>query len=43
MCSKDKYKEITSTQEFKEMGIFPESSSVKIIDEVMVIKFTNNP
>lgn len=37
-CSKDKYKKITQTEEFKNMPVYPNNGSIKIIDNVIVIK-----
>lgn len=42
-CSKDDYKEIIESEEFKKMGIFPSKSSVKIINDIMVVKLTDTP
>ncbi len=41
-ASLDKEKEIAQTDEYKEMGYWPSMSSVKIIDDVMVIKLSDN-
>lgn len=43
MCSDKTYKKITETEEFKNMKIFPEQNSVKVINGIMVVKLTNNP
>jgi len=37
------YTEIIESNEFKEMGIFPEQDAVKVINNVMVVKLTNTP
>ena len=34
---------IVNTDEFKQMPVFPEKNSVKIISGVMVVKFTDEP
>lgn len=43
LCEDNDYNKILETQEFKEMGIFPEKNSVKVINEIMVVKFSENP
>ena len=40
-ADKDQYKAIIETDEFKEMEIYPENESVKIIDGVVVVKISN--
>jgi len=42
-CSDKQYMEILETEEFKDMGVFPNNNSVKVINGIMVVKFTNNP
>lgn len=42
-CKDYEYYTIITSDEFKQMDIFPGENSVKIIDDVMVIKFTENP
>lgn len=42
LCSYEKYKEITQTKEFKNMPIYPDDGSIAIIDNVVVIKISNN-
>lgn len=41
-CSIEDYYKICGTEEFKQMKIFPEENSVKEINGVMVVKFTEN-
>ena len=41
-ASPEAYYQICGTEEFKEMSIFPSPNSVKEIDGVIVVKFTNN-
>jgi len=43
LYDKKTYTEIIESNEFKEMGIFPEQDAVKVINNVMVIKFTDTP
>lgn len=43
LCTSDEYKKIILTQEFKDMKTFPDRNSVKVINGVMVVKFSNNP
>ena len=42
-CSDEDYERITQSQEYQEMGIFPDSDSVKIIDGIVVFKLTDDP
>ena len=42
-CKDYEYYTIVNSEEFKKMDIFPGENSVKIIQDVMVIKFTENP
>ena len=42
ICSKEKYREIVETEEFKNMPIYPTNGSIKIINNVVVIKTTDN-
>ncbi len=42
-CSFEDYERITQSQEYQEMGIFPDSDSVKIIDGIVVFKLTDDP
>lgn len=42
-CKDYEYYTIITSDEFKQMDIFPGKNSVKIIDDVMVVKFTENP
>ena len=42
-CTKEEYKTIIATEEFKNMGIFPNEDSVKVINNIMVVKLTENP
>lgn len=39
-CSNDEYSKIINSKEFKEMSVFPNSSAVKVIDNIIVVKFT---
>lgn len=41
MCSRDEYNEIIKTDEFKQMPIYPNKGSVKIINDIVVIKTSN--
>lgn len=43
MASDDSYHRIVNTAEFKEMTIFPQKDSVKIIDGIVVVKLKNEP
>lgn len=38
ICSKDEYYKIIKTEEFKKMPVYPISGSVRIIDDIIVIK-----
>lgn len=42
-CEPLKYLEVVSSDEFKNMNIYPNENSVQIIDGVMVVKMTDNP
>lgn len=42
-CDDYEYYTIIHSQEFEEMDIFPGENSVKMINDVMVVKFTNSP
>ncbi len=42
-CKDYEYYSIVNSEEFKQMDIFPGENSVKIIQDVMVVKFTQNP
>ena len=42
-CDDYEYYTIIHSDEFKEMDIFPGKNSVKMINDVMVVKFTNSP
>ena len=42
-CEDYQYYTIVNSADFEEMNIFPGKNSVKIIDDVMVVKFTNTP
>ncbi len=42
-CKDYEYYTIINTEEFKQMDIFPGENSVKMINDVMVVKFTDNP
>ena len=42
-CDDYEYYTIIHSDEFKEMGIFPAEDSVKMINDVMVVKFTDSP
>lgn len=42
-CTNEQYKAIIQTDEFKKMGLYPATNSVKVINNIMVVKFTNNP
>ena len=42
-CNDYEYFTIINSDEFKEMDIFPGKNSVKIINDIMVVKFTDNP
>ena len=42
MVDKSKYDIIKETEEYKEMPIYPNSGSIKIIDDVIVVKISNN-
>ena len=42
-CDDYEYYTIIHSDEFKEMGIFPAKDSVKMINDVMVVKFTDSP
>lgn len=41
MVSQEEYNRICETEEFKKMSIFPNPDSVKEIDGIMVVKYTN--
>ena len=38
MCSKEERLEIGETEEFKEMPIYPNEGSIKIINDIIVVK-----
>lgn len=42
-CEDYEYYLIMNSEEFKEMNIFPGDNSVKMINDVMVVKFTDTP
>lgn len=42
-CDDNTYRLILESSEYKEMGVFPDQSAVKIIDGVVVVKFQENP
>ncbi len=42
-CEDDEYYNIIHSDEFKQMDIFPGENSVKMIQDVMVVKFTETP
>lgn len=42
-CSDEDYDRITQSQQYQEMGIFPDSDSVEIIDGIVVFKLTDDP
>ncbi len=42
-CKDYEYYLIVNSDEFKQMDIFPGENSVRIINDVMVVKFTENP
>lgn len=41
ICSKDEYKEIVKTDEFKKMPVYPNKGSIKIINNIIVIKVSD--
>lgn len=41
ICSKSKYDEIVKTKEFEEMPIYPNDGSIKIINNIIVVKVSN--
>ncbi len=43
VVSAETYAEVVTSDEFKEMGIFPDEDSVKIIDGKIVVKFMEDP
>ena len=42
ICSKAEYDKIVQTEEFKEMPVYPQKGSIKIINDIIVIKVSNN-
>lgn len=42
-CSRDEYEKIISSDEFYKMDIFPNKESVKIIDDIIVVKLNFEP
>ena len=42
-CKDYEYYIIMNSEEFKEMNVFPGENSVRMINDVMVVKFTENP
>lgn len=42
-CKDYEYYTIINSEEFKQMDIFPGENSVRMINDVMVVKFTDNP
>lgn len=39
-CSKEEYKEISESEQFKNMGVYPAQSSFQSIDDILVIKIS---
>ena len=42
-CTDTEYVKIILSEEFEKMGVFPDKTSVKVIDNVMVVKFSDDP
>ena len=42
-CTREEYTIIAMSEEFKNMKVFPDKDSIKVINGVMVVKFTNDP
>lgn len=42
LCTQEEYENIINSDEFKEMEIFPKENSVKIIDNIIVVKLSDN-
>lgn len=42
-CSKTEYEKIIQSEEFKNMPLWPNNDSIKIIDGIMIVKLTNSP
>ena len=42
MCSKEEYDEIINSEEYIDMPIYPDNGSVKIINNIVVVKLNNN-
>jgi len=42
-CNKEDYLKIIKSEEFKNMNTYPNTNSIKIINNIMVVKFTNEP
>ncbi len=40
MCSREEYKDIIETEEFKNMSVFPDDNSIKIINNIVVVKLS---
>ena len=41
-CSEEDYMRILGTDEFKNMPVFPSDGSVKVIDDITVVKLTSD-
>ena len=40
MCSREEYENIIETEEFKNMPVFPNDNSIKIINNIVVVKLS---
>ena len=42
ICTRDEYNKIVNSEEFKNMPIYPNNGSIKIINDIIVIKVSEN-
>lgn len=42
-CSYEDYCKITQSKEFEEMPVYPNNGSIKIINDIVVVKMTTDP
>ena len=41
ICTRDEYNKIVNSEEFKNMPIYPNNGSIKIINNIIVIKISD--
>ncbi len=42
-CTTEEYNRIINSSEFKDMDVYPKVNSIKLIDDIMVVKLNTNP